>query len=96
MSGELQRVDIYSALNKPNLILGADRELILFNGLIAAALIFTGMTLLTMIIGIFLLMFCSFLLRLMAKSDPLMRQIFIRQTKYKKFYYSRSTPFCEG
>lgn len=91
---ELVRVDIYSALNKPNLIMGADRELILFNGLISAALIFTGLTIVTTLLGIFLLVVCSFLLRLMAKSDPLMRQIFIRQTKYKNFYRARSTPFC--
>ncbi|EBF6068925.1 conjugal transfer protein TrbD, partial [Campylobacter coli] len=51
---ELQRIDIYSALNKPNLIFGADRELILMVGVISFALIFTGATLLTSIIGIFL------------------------------------------
>ncbi|EAI9461792.1 conjugal transfer protein TrbD, partial [Campylobacter coli] len=51
---ELQKIDIYSALNKPNLIFGADRELILMVGVISFALIFTGATLLTSIIGIFL------------------------------------------
>lgn len=54
---ELQRIDIYSALNKPNLIFGADRELILMVGVISFALIFTGATLLTSIIGIFLFFF---------------------------------------
>ncbi|WP_144600715.1 conjugal transfer protein TrbD [Campylobacter coli] len=90
---ELQRIDIYSALNKPNLIFGADRELILMVGLISFALIFTGATLLTSIVGITLFFICNLLLRLMAKSDPLMRQIFMRQVKYKKFYYPQSTPF---
>ncbi|HED0569523.1 TPA: conjugal transfer protein TrbD, partial [Campylobacter coli] len=56
---------------------------------------FTGATLLTSIIGIFLFFFCNMLLRLMAKSDPLMRQIFLRQIKYKKFYYAQSTPFSK-
>ncbi|EAK4321605.1 conjugal transfer protein TrbD [Campylobacter coli] len=95
MEEELQRIDIYSALNKPNLIFGADRELILMVGVISFALIFTGATLLTSIIGIFLFFFCNMLLRLMAKSDPLMRQIFLRQIKYKKFYYPQSTPFSK-
>ncbi|EDO7342152.1 conjugal transfer protein TrbD [Campylobacter coli] len=92
---ELQKIDIYSALNKPNLIFGADRELMLITGLISFALIFTGATLITSVIGIALFFVCSLLLRLMAKSDPLMRQIFIRQNKYKKFYYPQSTPFSK-
>ncbi|EDP5699468.1 conjugal transfer protein TrbD [Campylobacter coli] len=92
---ELHRVDIYSALNKPNLMLGADRELIMMTGLISASLIFTGATIVTTIVGVVLFFFCSLLLRLMAKSDPLMRQIFIRQNKYKKFYYPQSTPFSK-
>ncbi|EDP6893716.1 conjugal transfer protein TrbD [Campylobacter lari] len=91
----LQKVDIYSALNKPNLIFGADRELIMFVGLISFALIFAGVTLFTTIIGFLLFFVCGGLLRLMAKSDPLMRQIFIRQSKYKKFYYPQSTPFSK-
>ncbi|APA55134.1 conjugal transfer protein TrbD [Campylobacter coli] len=92
---ELQKIDIYSALNKPNLIFGADRELMLITGLISFALIFTGATLITSVIGIALFFVCGLLLRLMAKSDPLMRQIFIRQNKYKKFYYPQSTPFSK-
>ncbi|WP_052781577.1 conjugal transfer protein TrbD [Campylobacter coli] len=92
---ELQKIDIYSALNKPNLIFGADRELMLITGLISFALIFTGATLITSVIGIALFFVCGLLLRLMAKSDPLMRQIFIRQNKYQKFYYPQSTPFSK-
>ncbi|EAJ5683703.1 conjugal transfer protein TrbD [Campylobacter lari] len=91
----LQKVDIYSALNKPNLIFGADRELIMLVGIVSFALIFTGVTLLTTIVGFVLLFSCGALLRLMAKSDPLMRHIFIRQSKYKKFYYPQSTPFSK-
>lgn len=93
---ELHRADIYSALNKPNLIFGADRELILMVGVISFALIFTGATIITSIVGISLFFFCGALLRLMAKSDPLMRKVFIRQSKYKKFYYPQSTPFSKN
>ena len=92
---ELQKIDIYSALNKPNLIFGADRELMLITGLISFALIFTGATLITSVIGIALFFVCGLLLKKKKKSDPLMRQIFIRQNKYKKFYYPQSTPFSK-
>ncbi len=89
----LNRVEIYSALNKPNLVFGADRELILMTGVVSFALLFTGLSIMTSVIAILLLVINAFFLRLMAKSDPLMRQVFIRQLKYKKFYFARSTPF---
>ncbi|HDX8143761.1 TPA: conjugal transfer protein TrbD, partial [Campylobacter fetus subsp. venerealis] len=38
MNEELKTADLYSALNKPNLIFGADRELILSVGVVAFAL----------------------------------------------------------
>lgn len=95
MTESLQRVEIYGALNKPNLIFGCDRELILMSGVIAFALVFSGMTIVSTVVGIILLLFNVFFLRLMAKSDPLMRFIFMRQLKYKKFYLARSTPFAK-
>lgn len=95
MTESLQRVEIYGALNKPNLIFGCDRELILMSGVIAFALVFSGMTIVSTLVGIIILLFNGFFLRLMAKSDPLMRFIFMRQLKYKKFYLARSTPFAK-
>ncbi len=91
----LQTVEIYSALNRPNLIFGCDRELILMSGVIAFALVFSGMTILSSMIGIAILFFNGFFLRMMAKSDPKMRDVFMRQIKYKKFYFARSTPFVK-
>lgn len=82
MNEELKTADLYSALNKPNLIFGADRELILSVGVVAFALIFTGLNLISTIIGISLLVFSNYFLRLMAKADPLMRQVFLRQNQY--------------
>ncbi|MCT7910692.1 conjugal transfer protein TrbD [Arcobacter lacus] len=89
----LLKADIYSALNKPNLVFGMDRELILMTGVVSFALFFTGLTWITTFTAIFILIINSFFLRLMAKSDPLMRYIFIRQVKYQNFYSARSTPF---
>ena len=90
---QLNRVEFYSALNKPNLIGGADRELILTNGLVACALLFTGLTLVTTLVAILLLTIVSYLLKMMAKADPLMRHVFLRQLKYQAKYKAKSTPF---
>lgn len=90
---KLREVTIHSALNTPNLLFGADRELILVVGLISAVLVFLGMTLETAIIGIVIWLVFSLALRMMAKGDPITRQIYIRQLKYKKHYEAHSTPF---
>ncbi|MBO6036898.1 MAG: conjugal transfer protein TrbD, partial [Acetobacter sp.] len=45
------------------------------------------------IIGVFLWISCLYLLRLMAKSDPKMRQVYLRHIKYAAYYPARSTPF---
>lgn len=60
MTESLQRVEIYGALNKPNLIFGCDRELILMSGVIAFALVFSGMTIVSTVVGIILLLFNVF------------------------------------
>ena len=60
MTESLHRVEIYGALNKPNLIFGCDRELILMSGVIAFALVFSGMTIVSTLVGIIILLFNGF------------------------------------
>jgi type IV secretion system protein VirB3 len=43
--------------------------------------------------GALLLTFCIYVLRLMAKADPLMRQVYFRHRRYRAYYPARSTPF---
>ena len=92
-NNELKAIPVHSALNRPNLFLGGDRELMLMLGLMCSLLIFIALTLPTIIIGVFIWLVCSYLLRTMAKADPLMRKIYIRQLKYVNFYSSASTPY---
>jgi len=37
--------------------------------------------------------FCLYALRLMAKADPLMRQVYFRHRGYRTYYPARSTPW---
>ena len=92
---KLQTIKVHSALNKPNLLLGGERELMLMVGLFSALMIFIAMTWQTFIIGIALWLILSMLLRMMAKADPLMSKIYLRQLKYKDFYTAHSSPFYE-
>lgn len=89
----LIKIKIHSALNKPNLLFGAERELILLLGLFSAMMVFIAMTWQTFIVGIVMWVVLSTLLRMMAKADPMMSKIYLRQLKYKSFYAAHSTPF---
>jgi len=91
----LQTIKVHAALNKPNLLLGAERELMLIVGMLSALMIFIAMTWQTFIIGVALWAILSMLLRMMAKADSLMSKIYLRQLKYKDFYMAHSSPFYE-
>ncbi len=92
---KLQAIKVHSSLNKPNLLLGGERELMLMVGLFSALMIFIAMTWQTLIIGVVLWFILSMFLRMIAKADPLMSKIYLRQLKYKNFYTAHSSPFYE-
>ena len=73
--------------------MGGDREMVMLSGLLAAALIFASMNWVAAIAGVFLWCVNLYLLRLMAKSDPKMRYVYLRHIKYAAYYPARSTPF---
>ena len=89
----LRTIPIRRAGNRANLFMGGDRELVMFAGLMAAALIFSAQELRATLIGISLWVVSLFILRLMAKADPLMRRVYLRHRRYAAYYPARSTPF---
>jgi type IV secretion system protein VirB3 len=89
----LRTIPIHRSGNRSNLFMGGDRELVMFAGLLAGALIFTAQDLLATAYGIVLWFFALFAFRGMAKADPKMRQVYIRHRRYKSYYPARSTPF---
>lgn len=89
----LRTIPIRRAGNRHNLFMGGDRELVMFTGLMAVALIFSAQELRATVVGLMLWFVSLYLFRLMAKSDPKMRQVYIRQRRYKRYYPARSTPF---
>lgn len=89
----LRAIPIRRAGNRHNLFMGGDRELVMFSGLMATALIFSAQELRATVVGL-LLWFCAlYLCRLMAKSDPRLRFVYLRHRRYKAYYPARSTPF---
>ena len=89
----LRSIPIRRAGNRTNLFMGGDRELVMFTGLIAFALVFSAQELSALIYGIVLWLVSLYLLRLMAKADPQMRFVYLRHRRYQRYYPAQSTPF---
>ncbi|MDP9838598.1 type IV secretion system protein VirB3 [Neorhizobium huautlense] len=84
---------IHRALSRPNLLLGADRELVLVTGLIAVTLIFVVLTVYSAILGAAVWIAIVGALRMMAKADPVMRQVYLRHISYKPYYRATTSPW---
>ena len=89
----LRTIPIRRAGNRDNLFMGGDRELVMFSGLMAFALIFSAQELRATVIGLLLWFGTLFACRLMAKSDPKLRLVYLRSRRYQRYYPARSTPF---
>jgi len=87
---EQRRLPIYRALCRPHLLMGAERKLVIFTGSIAGALVFSTMRPIPAIIGVVLWVVSIGILRMMAKYDPYMSDVYIRHIKYRKYYAARS------
>jgi type IV secretion system protein TrbD len=89
----LARAKIHRAGIRPHLFLGGDRELVLLTGLVAFALTVPSFQWASIVTGIALWLAALALLRKMAKSDPLMRHVYLRQLRYRRYYPARSKPW---
>ncbi|QSQ54822.1 VirB3 family type IV secretion system protein (plasmid) [Xanthomonas translucens pv. undulosa] len=92
----LRAIPIRRAGNRENLFMGGDRELVMFSGLLAGALIFSAQEVRATVFGLALWFGALFALRLMAKADPKLRHVYLRHRRYKPYYPARSTPFREN
>ncbi len=84
---------IHRALSRPNLLLGADRELVLLTGLAAVILIFVVLTWFSALMGLAVWVGIVGILRMMAKADPMMRHVYLRHIRYRPHYRPTSTPW---
>ncbi|MFT3967357.1 MAG: conjugal transfer protein TrbD [Sphingobium sp.] len=89
----LIRSRVHRALSRPNLLMGADRELVLLTGLAAVILIFVVLTWYAALFGVAVWLVAVAALRMMAKADPLMRRVYVRHVSYKPYYRATSTPW---
>ena len=89
----LRSIPIRRAGNRDNLFMGGDRELVMMAGVMAFALVFSAQDVRATVYGLGLWFLALFLCRLMAKSDPKLRFVYLRNFRYRSYYPPRSTPF---
>ena len=87
---DLRRTAIYRALYRPNLFLGGEREPVMIMAVVCLGLPVTSLNLIAAIIGFTLWVFLTAIFRTMAKADPYMTRIYLRQLKYSGYYPARS------
>ncbi|RWO99780.1 conjugal transfer protein TrbD [Mesorhizobium sp.] len=89
----LARSRVHRALSRPNLLMGADRELVLLTGLASVILIFVVLTWYAALFGVAIWVVAVAALRMMAKVDAMMRRVYIRHVSYRPYYRATSTPW---
>ncbi len=91
MSADFPReVTIHQSANRPNQILGADRELVLVAILTAVSLAFSLGTWWGFALAVVFWIGAVAVLQRMGKADPQLRQIYLRHISYQAFYPAKS------
>ena len=85
-----RQVPFHESANRPNLLLGGDRELVLVFAILAAMLVFAVMKWWSVLAGIALWLMSVAVLARMGKADPLLRQVYLRHIRYRSFYPAKS------
>jgi type IV secretion system protein VirB3 len=80
----------HPSINRPNLLMGGDRELVLGAAMISAMFIFALMTWWSILIGVVFWPLTTSMLVQLAKVDPRMRDVATRSFQYKAYYPAKS------
>ena len=88
---EPRRIPIHRSLNRPALILGGERDLVLMTMVISVLIAFTASSLIQLAVADVFWLTVHYLLVQMASRDPLMSRVYMRHVKYNAFY-----PACAG
>lgn len=85
----LRQIPLYRSTSRPLTILGADRDLMLVLIVLCAALVFTGVSFVTTVIGVTVWTLGLFGLRQLARHDPQLVKVFMSYWfRYRTHRYS--------
>ncbi len=87
---KLRLTPIHESGNRPHLVLGGDRELVLISMLVVVSLAFSLATVWGVGRAALLWVTAMWALQRMAKADPLLRQVYVRHIRYRPYYPAKS------
>lgn len=93
---ELMTVPVQHALLKPNLLMGAEKSLLMMIGSFLIIPLYTARSWVIPIIIIALWIVMLFTLRKLAKFDPQIGGIFQKYIGYRKYYSHDTNPYSKG
>ncbi|HQT82019.1 MAG TPA: conjugal transfer protein TrbD [Ferrovaceae bacterium] len=85
---------IHDSLNRPILLMGGERNLVLMLAVIAGVFIFSLAHVWAAVMGVTMWMIGQWALSRAATYDPQLSQTGIRSMKYKRYYPAQATPFA--
>lgn len=88
-----REIVIHQSANRPNQILGGDRELVLIAILTSISLAFALGSWWGICLAVGFWVGAVAVLQRMGKADPLLRQIYVRHIRYRSFYPAKSGLF---
>ena len=89
----LRRTPFFRVLHRPRLFLGGEREPTLMMAIVAAGLAVSGQNFVTLVVAAILWFGCIGIFRQVAKADPQMSRVYLRQLQYRGYYAPRSRPY---
>ncbi|MDQ2694373.1 MAG: conjugal transfer protein TrbD [Pseudomonadota bacterium] len=90
-----RRQPIHVALQRPILLAGGERELVMLNAALVAALVMTGgFTAGSLVVAGLLATVGHWGLVRAARLDPQMRRVYQRHVRYQNFYPARATEYA--
>jgi type IV secretory pathway TrbD component len=87
---ELRFTPVYRVLWRPNLFMGGERELVLVTAIVCAGVAVSALNVVAAAVGLGVWLSLIGLFRTMAKADPQMSRVYLRQLQYKLYYAARS------
>lgn len=85
-----REIVIHQSANRPNLLLGGDRELVLVMVMVSGGLAFSLACWWGIAVAIVLWLASAAALQRMGKADPLLRAAYVRHIRYSAFYPAKS------
>ena len=86
---------IHTSLNRPMLVLGGERKLVLFLGVLSGVFIFSLAQLWSAVLGVVIWMVGQYFLARAAAYDPQLSQTGPRHLKYRRFYLASASAFAK-